>query len=63
MTSINFGTLLTRIFVLVDDCYQQQVKKTTVLKPGIKPSISDSEMMTLALLKLSMAFVYTLLQK
>ncbi|WP_414756756.1 IS982 family transposase [Anabaena sp. CCY 9910] len=49
MTSINFGTLLTTIFVLVDDWYQKRLKSTTALKPGVKASMSDSEIMTLAL--------------
>ncbi|WP_315789244.1 hypothetical protein [Fischerella sp. JS2] len=48
MTSIDFGTLLTTIFV-VDDCYEKQVKNTTLLKPGVKASMSESEIMTLAL--------------
>ena len=50
MTSIDFGTLLTTIFVIVDDWYEQQVKNTTLLKPGVKASMSDSEIMTLVLL-------------
>lgn len=41
--------LLTTIFVVVDDWYQKQVKSTTPLKPGVKASMSDSEIMTLAL--------------
>ncbi|MCC5666741.1 hypothetical protein LC653_23330 [Nostoc sp. CHAB 5784] len=49
MTSIDFGTLITTIFVIVDDWYDKQVKKTTLLKPGVKASMSDSEIMTLAL--------------
>lgn len=50
MTSIDLGTLITTIFVLVDDWYQEQVKRTTVVKPGVKARMSDSEIMTLALL-------------
>lgn len=49
MTSIDFGTLITTIFVVVDDWYQKQAKSTTLLKPGVKASMSDSEIMTLAL--------------
>jgi hypothetical protein len=49
MTSIDFGTLIITIFVIVNNWYQKQVKKTTLLKPGIKARISDSEIMTLAL--------------
>ncbi len=40
MSSINFGTLLTTIFVVVDDWYDKQVKKTTLSKPGVKASMS-----------------------
>ncbi|MEH1825656.1 MAG: hypothetical protein V7L22_09880 [Nostoc sp.] len=40
MTSIDFGTLITTIFVIVDDWYDKQVKKTTLLKPGVKASMS-----------------------
>lgn len=44
MTSIDFGTLITTIFVIVDDWYDKQVKKTTLLNPGVKASMSDSKM-------------------
>ena len=49
MTSIDNGSLLTTIFVNVDDWYQKQVKNKTLLKPSVKPSMSDSEILTLAL--------------
>lgn len=49
MNSIDFGTLLTTIFVIVDDWHQKQVNKTTLIKPGVKASMSDSEIMTLSL--------------
>ena len=44
MNSIDLGTLITTIFVLVDDWYQKQVKNTTVVKPGVKARMSDSEL-------------------
>ncbi|MEH2178159.1 hypothetical protein [Nostoc sp.] len=47
MTSIDNGSLLTTIFVIVNDWYQKQVKNTTLLKPRVKASMSDSEIMTL----------------
>lgn len=49
MTSIDNGSLLTTIFVVVDDWYEKQVKKIALSKPGVKASMSDSEIMTLAL--------------
>jgi hypothetical protein len=49
MNSIDLGTLIATIFVLVDDWYQEQVKNTTVVKPSVKARMSDSEIMTLAL--------------
>ena len=49
MNSIDLGTLITTIFVLVDDWYEKQVKNTTMVKPGVKARMSDSEIMTLAL--------------
>ncbi|MBH8577382.1 hypothetical protein I8752_33645 [Nostocaceae cyanobacterium CENA369] len=49
MTSIDLGELITTIFVIVDDWYEKQVKNPTVLKPGVKARMSDSEIMTLAL--------------
>ena len=49
MISIDFRTLLTTIFVVVDDWYKKQVKSITLSKAGVKASMSDSEIMTLAL--------------
>ncbi|MEH2121078.1 hypothetical protein [Nostoc sp.] len=49
MINIDNGSLLTTIFVIVDDWHEKQVKNTTMLKPGVKPSMSDSEILTLAL--------------
>ncbi|WP_392533903.1 hypothetical protein [Nostoc sp. C117] len=39
---------MTTIFVVVDDWCQKQVKRTTLSKPGVKASMSASEIMTLA---------------
>lgn len=49
MNSIDFESLLVIVFVLVDDWYQ--IEKSTERKcPGAKPEMSDSEVMTLALM-------------
>lgn len=49
MNSINFETLLVTIFVLVDDWYQLEGKALKGKLPGAKPEMSDSELLTLAL--------------
>lgn len=49
MTSITIPDLLTTIFVLVDDWYQQSGKRLLRGKVGSKPEFSDSEVMTLVL--------------
>lgn len=49
MQSIDIETILTIIFVLVDDWYQSNGKKSRTGKPGCRPSFSDSEVMTLML--------------
>lgn len=49
MESINIETILTIIFVLVDDWYQSNGKKSRNGRPGCKPAFSDSEVMTLML--------------
>jgi hypothetical protein len=38
------------VFVLVDDWYQLEKKSTKRNAPGAKPEMSDSEIMTLALM-------------
>ena len=50
MNSIDFETLLIIIFVLVDDWYQKEEKSFKKVSPGAKPEMSDSEILTLALL-------------
>ena len=47
MTSINIETLLTIVYVLVDDWYLAKGSKFLVGKVGRKPRFSDSEMMCL----------------
>ena len=47
MTSINIETLLTIIYVLVDDWYQEKGRDLLQGKVGRKPEFSDSEMITL----------------
>jgi len=49
MTSITVPELLTIIFVLVDDWYQEHGPKPAVGKPGVKLGFSDSEVITLML--------------
>ena len=49
MPSISIIDLLTIIFVLVDDWYQQEGTKLLKGKPGAKPEFSDSEVITLML--------------
>jgi len=47
MTSISIETLLTIIYVMVDDWYQEKGHQHLKGKVGRKPRFSDSEMMTL----------------
>lgn len=49
MNSIDFESLIITIFVLVDDWYQIEGKALKTLSPGAKAEMSDSEIMTLAL--------------
>jgi len=49
MTSIIHKDLLTNIFVLVDDWYQQEGVSLLKGKPGAKPEFTDSEVITLML--------------
>jgi hypothetical protein len=49
MTSITIPDLLTIIYVLVDDWYQQHGVKFLIGKVGQKPTFTDSEVITLVL--------------
>jgi len=49
MNSIDFETLLVTVFVIVDDWYQKAIPPRNHL-PGVKPKLSDSEILTLALI-------------
>ena len=49
INSIDFESLIITVFVLVDDWYQAQGKTLKGRVPGAKPEMSDSEIMTLAL--------------
>jgi hypothetical protein len=49
MISIDFETLLTIIYVVVDDWYQAEGEQLLQGKPGAKPEFSDSEIITLLL--------------
>lgn len=49
MPSIDFPTLLTTMYVLVDDWYKEHAPRLLKGKPGTKPVFSDSELITLLL--------------
>ena len=49
MNMIDAPTLLTIIYVLVDDWYQEQGYRLIPILPGPEPSFSESEMLTLLL--------------
>ncbi len=46
MNMVDGSTLLTTIFVLVDDWYQQKGYRYVPLLPGPSPKFTDSEMLT-----------------
>jgi hypothetical protein len=50
MNSIDFETLIVTIFVLVDDWYQKEGKALKCKSPGAKAEMSDSEIITLAIM-------------
>jgi Transposase DDE domain len=50
MNSIDLESLMITVFVLVDDWYQTEGITLKALSPGAKPEMSDSEIMTLALM-------------
>ncbi|WP_199290116.1 hypothetical protein [Leptolyngbya sp. FACHB-36] len=50
MTSIDFASLMTTVFILVDDWYQQQQATLPAKRRGARVQFSDSEVLTLALL-------------
>ena len=50
MNSIDFESLLVIVFVLVDDWYKSSKKSLKSKSPGVKPEMSNSEIMTLALM-------------
>ena len=49
MNSIDFESVIITVFVLVDDWYQSEGKALKTLSPGAKSEMSDSEIITLAL--------------
>lgn len=49
MQSIDFPTLLTIMYVLVDDWYKENAPRLLQGKAGVKPIFSDSELITLLL--------------
>lgn len=50
MTSIDFSTLMTHVFVLVDDWFQEHVEGVGQSRRGARARFSDSEVISLALL-------------
>lgn len=50
MNSIDFESLLVIIFVLVDDWHKSEEKFCSRKSPGAKTTMSDSEIITLALI-------------
>ena len=50
MNSIDFESLIITVFVLVDDWYQAEGNALKVVSPGAKPEMSNSEIITLALI-------------
>jgi hypothetical protein len=50
-TSIDIPSLLTIVYVMVDDWYEREGKKLLKGKPGVKPIFRDSEVLTLALVQ------------
>ena len=50
MNSIDFESIIITVFVLVDDWYQEEGKALKAISPGAKPEMSDSEIITLALI-------------
>jgi hypothetical protein len=50
MNSIDFESIIITVFVLVDDWYQSEGKSLKALSPGAKSEMSDSEIITLALM-------------
>ena len=50
MNSIDFESLLVIVFVLVDDWYKSSKKLLKSKSAGVKPEMSNSEIMTLALM-------------
>jgi hypothetical protein len=51
MTSIDLVSLMTLIYVLVDDWYQSKGHGLLKGKAGMKPEFSDSEMLTLMVMQ------------
>lgn len=50
-TSIDIASLLTIVYVMVDDWYESEGKRLLQGKPGVKPRFRDSEVLTLALVQ------------
>src|SRR5258708_5764924 len=51
MPSIDVTTFLTMIYTMIDDWYQREAAPHKPVRPGPKPGVSDSEVLTLVLLR------------
>ena len=47
--ALDLDTFLVALYTIVDDLYQQQVARTKPVRPGPRPTVADSEVLTLAL--------------
>jgi hypothetical protein len=56
MNSIPLDYLLTIMYVLIDDWYQQHGRHLLRGKPGVKPTFTDSEVITLLVARDFVAF-------
>ncbi len=46
---MDLDTFLVALYTIVDDLYQQQAARVKPVRPGPRPTVSDSEVLTLAL--------------
>ncbi|MCE2484439.1 MAG: hypothetical protein J4F42_02910 [Desulfurellaceae bacterium] len=47
--ALDLDTFLVARYTIVDDLSQQQVARTKPVRPGPRPTVADSEVLTLAL--------------
>jgi hypothetical protein len=51
MTGIDVNTFLTMMYTMIDDWYQQAMAGRKPVRPGPEPVVSDSDVLTLAILR------------